>query len=589
MDDDTDYEDETEEEEGKSSPTTGDQEDEEERKEEEDPEKVLSECMELFKRGDFIMEPDIIVQLKRFFSAEGSPETVIDLLCSNYSAVAQTGNLLAEMLCTSGMQTTEVQSLIEDHLKEMVMKHFDPKMADGIFKDESGTPDWLTEMIDHPTWRSLVYKLAEDYPDCLMLSFAIKLISDAGHQGEITSISTASQQLEVFARIMKTFVFNFLSGGEEKIEKNLRDFTKMVCHSEHTLLYSSALLHILSQESKGGFNIKRLFQEITRSALQAGHDATPIIMALNGAWNHPRASQALSAMLAKNQLNPADITILHKIYSSNDPPPVDLLRIPQLLDLLLDALFKPGSRIHPEHKPKYIFLLAFASSVYETPLGRKGSASKKSNVIRDELKQTISAIERVSVICTEKKMGSNELLAELNTLYNCIKISPVVSLGIVQWVKYTVMEKNYFQLATEHTPLHLALLDEVSASHSTLHSKVLDLLIHLFESPAEDLDVLVYMEVKKMLIDRMVHLLSKGCVMPVISYIKTCFQKQDTDVSLIRYFVTEVLDVVSPPYTQEFVNLFLPLVENPEVTGKMSIESEAALVSQFVNHCKSMT
>ena len=30
-------------------------------------------------------------------------------------------------------------------------------------------------MIEHPTWRSLIYKLAEDYPDCLMLTFTIKV------------------------------------------------------------------------------------------------------------------------------------------------------------------------------------------------------------------------------------------------------------------------------------------------------------------------------------------------------------------------------------------------------------------------------
>lgn len=37
------------------------------------------------------------------------------------------------------------------------------------------TPAWLTEMIEHPTWRSLIYKLAEEYPDCLMLTFTIKV------------------------------------------------------------------------------------------------------------------------------------------------------------------------------------------------------------------------------------------------------------------------------------------------------------------------------------------------------------------------------------------------------------------------------
>jgi len=30
-------------------------------------------------------------------------------------------------------------------------------------------------MIEHPTWRSLIYRLAEEYPDCLMLTFTIKV------------------------------------------------------------------------------------------------------------------------------------------------------------------------------------------------------------------------------------------------------------------------------------------------------------------------------------------------------------------------------------------------------------------------------
>lgn len=76
---------------------------------------------------------------------------------------------------------------------------------------------------------------------------------------------------------MKTFVLNFLTGGEEKIEKNLADFAKMAANSEHTLLYSSALLHILSQETKGGSNIKRLFQEISSDALKK-YVSTPLFL-----------------------------------------------------------------------------------------------------------------------------------------------------------------------------------------------------------------------------------------------------------------------------------------------------------------------
>lgn len=120
----------------------------------------------------------------------------------------------------------DVQSAVENNLKNMIIKYFDPKKADTIFSDEtSGTPAWLTEMIGHPTWRNLIYKLAEDYPECLMLTFTVKLISDAGFQSEITSISTASQQLEVFSRILKTSINTFLDNGVEKLNQNLMEFT----------------------------------------------------------------------------------------------------------------------------------------------------------------------------------------------------------------------------------------------------------------------------------------------------------------------------------------------------------------------------
>ncbi|XP_076370703.1 negative elongation factor complex member TH1 isoform X2 [Tachypleus tridentatus] len=542
---------------------------------------IQQECVEKFSSQDFIMEPGIFLQLKSFFQSGGNPEQVVDLLSGNYQAIAQTANLLAEWLIMAGMKISEVQALVEDHLKQMVIKHFDPKKADSIFTDEGETPAWLTEMIEHPTWRSLIYKLAEDYPDCLMLNFTIKLISDAGFQAEITSISTASQQLEVFSRILKTSISNSLEGGEEEMEKILPEFTKMVCHGEHTYLYSQALLHQLSQEPRGGSNIKRLSQEICKYAQQNGHDATPITMALNGAAANPRACQALSAMLSKNALNPADITVLYKIYQVAEPPPVELLRVPQFLDLLMDSLFKPGTKLNPDHKPKYIYLLAYAASVYETY--KKGT---RKTLNKDELKATTQAVEKVHMICNEKK-GSSELIAELNTLYQCIRF-PVVALGVVRWVDYTVSEKSYFKLSTEHTPLHLQLLDEVSTCHTTLHQKVLDLLIRLFESPQEELDVLVQLEMKKMLLDRMVHLLSRGCVFPVINYIKTCWHRQDTDVSLIRYFVTEVLDIIAAPYTPEFIQLFLPLVENEEITGGMRNEGENDPITEFVLHCKTI-
>ncbi|CAH0383645.1 unnamed protein product [Bemisia tabaci] len=546
----------------------------------ENPQEVLKECLEKFSTPDYIMEPGIFSQLKKYFQAGGNPEQVIELLSQNYKAVAQMANLVAEWLILGGVKVHDVQAMVENHLKDMILKTFDPKKADTIFSEEGETPAWLTEMIEHKTWRSLIYRLAEEYPDCLMLNFTIKLISDAGFQGEITSISTAAQQIEVFSRVLKTSISGFLQATEDW-QSSVEECAKMVCHGQHTFVYSLVLLQVLSQEPKGGFNMKRLAQEITKCAQNNHQDVTPIIMALNGAASYAQACSALSSMLSRNSLNPADILMLFRNYSGQDPPPVELIRTPQFLELLADALFKPGVKLNQEHKPKYIYLLAYAASVVEVPASKKTGPRK---IIKEELKPTMQAVEKVHNICNTNK-SSSELIAEINTLYHCIRY-PVVSVGVVRWVECTVTEPSYFKLCTEHTPIHLALLDEVVSCHSLLHHTVLKLFIQLFESKQDELEILVQLELRKMLLDRMVNLLCRGCVVPVVKYIKQCWKRGDTDISLIRYFVTEVLEAIAPPYTPEFVQLFLPIVENEEITGTMRGEGENDTVSEFIVHCK---
>ncbi|XP_044153408.1 negative elongation factor C/D [Bufo gargarizans] len=553
----------------------------EEYAEAEDDAEVQQECLQKLSSRDYIMEPAIFNTLKRYFQAGGSPENVIQLLSENYTAVAQTVNLLAEWLIHSGVEPIQVQETVENHLKSLLIKHFEPRKADSIFTEEGETPAWLEQMIAHTTWRDLFYKLAEAHPDCLMLNFTVKLISDAGYQGEITSVSTACQQLEVFSRVLRTSLATILDGGEENLEKNLPEFAKMVCHGEHTYLFAQAIMSILAQEEQGGSAMRRIAQEVQRFAHEKGHDASQITLALGTAASYPRACQALGAMLSKGALNPADITVLYKMFTSMDSPPVELIRVPAFLDLFMQSLFKPGAKINQDHKHKYIHILAYAAGVVET-----WKKNKRVNINKDELKSTSKAIETVHNLCCNENKGASELVAELGTLYQCIRY-PVVAMGVLKWVDWTVSEPRYFQLQTDHTPVHLALLDEISTCHQLLHPQVLQLLIKLFETEHSQLDVMEQLELKKTLLDRMVHLLSRGYVLPVVTYIRRCLEKLNTDISLIRYFVTEVLDVIAPPYTSDFVQLFLPILENESIAGTIKTEGEHDPVTEFIAHCKS--
>jgi len=71
------------------------------------------------------------------------------------------------------------------------------------------------------------------------------LISDAGYQGEITSVSTACHQIEVFSRVLRTSITSFLEGGEDAVEKNLPEFTVSSCFLGSCILVAKGSMQIM--------------------------------------------------------------------------------------------------------------------------------------------------------------------------------------------------------------------------------------------------------------------------------------------------------------------------------------------------------
>ncbi len=45
-------------------------------------------------------------------------------------------NVMIEWLHAAGFRKREIQGVVEEHLKTLIMKHFDPKKADLIFTEE---------------------------------------------------------------------------------------------------------------------------------------------------------------------------------------------------------------------------------------------------------------------------------------------------------------------------------------------------------------------------------------------------------------------------------------------------------------------
>jgi len=548
----------------------------------EDNQQIIAECKKSFESKDFIMEPIAGQTVRKYLNAGGAPEEFMTLLSDNYDGIAQAANLVADWLIVAGASVQEVQEIVEKQLKDLIIKYFDPSKADSIFSGSGQPPSWIEEMIAHAPWRMMFYELAEKFPDCLMLNFTIKLISDAGYQSEIGAMSSACSQIDVFSKVLHTTILRYLNASQEGQPFVVDDLVKSACHGKMTYLYTQCLLSQAETnlgEQPARAYIRRLAQELAKGALESGHNTWCLQLIGLGSGAQPRFFSSLLSVLEKKTLNPGDVTVLYKAYTSPQPPSVDLLRIPLFLDLLIRILFKPGSSINPEHQAKYTFLLGYATSVWETV------EDGESMTDTSELNMTVQAIERVHSVCV-KDVGAASLqtTAEVGLLYQCIR-HPVVAMGLMTWVEECLSEKNYPIVITEPTPLQIVLLDEVSSCHPLQHKMVLNLLTSFFSRSYKDLDTLVELEFKKTVLDRMIHLLSRGYVLPVVAFVKECMDSQTTDVSLLRHFVVEVLEMIAPPYSPAFIDIFLPIVSNSEITGTIQTADKEDDVSLFLAHC----
>ena len=84
-------------------------------------------------------------------------------------------------------------------------------------------------------------------------------------------------------------------------------------------------------------------------------------------------------------------------------------------ELLVQALFRPDITVNPDHKDKYIYLLAYAASVHEET-GVDGRVP-----IKEELSLTQEAIESAHGICSSANDSHTELLTNMATLFATLR------------------------------------------------------------------------------------------------------------------------------------------------------------------------
>ena len=75
-----------------------------------------------------------------------------------------------------------------------------------------------------------------------------------------------------------------------------------------------------------------------------------------------------------------------------------------------------------------------------------------------------------------------------------------------------------------------------------------------------------------------------GCdyVMPVLELISRMYDEGKIDVSLVRHFGVEVLDLVDEPFSDDFIRYVLPIVTKTEVFDQNTL-LKYPQITQFID------
>lgn len=161
--------------------------------------------------------------------------------------------------------------------------------------------------------------------------------------------------------------------------------------------------------------------------------------------------------------------------------------------MLINYFFEPSAKPNPEHKDKYLFLLAYATTVSEIY-----NCDERISILKDNLEKTQNSIHTAYNICQENK-ASSDLLGDLTELLKTIS-DPIVAIGILRWVELIIVDPSYFKLNTDGSPIHLIMLDEIVEIHPLMHRRVFTLLNKLFLTSFTDLDNLIQVDIFSFLI-----------------------------------------------------------------------------------------
>ncbi|KAI9139811.1 TH1 protein, partial [Paraphysoderma sedebokerense] len=532
-----------------------------------DPPPVSLQALEtILNEPDSILEPSIESSIGQYIAAGGQVEQIITSLSDSYVGAAELCNFTREVLEHDlNLESSEWET-IEQNINEIFidafLEGFDPELVDSKYMhSDEGPPQNLQMMVKHRSWRQALYKLAEKYPHCLFINYAIQMTVSLGYQNEIAKVSTASNFLNVFNDIVVNSLSQLdtlLRGSNEpgsiqanmdKLNSLVAEFAKSCCQTEQTYTYTAILLQTMMDESqKSGerghryFILKRLLQEMQNyvlhrsdSAMQSEIAKLHYFVTLPASQSSKDAAEAIANIVSAGSTRPGEILLLCDMYNKtgrfqNIPvPEVEYLRNPRFLDILINDLFISKSKISQNHRDRYLNLLAFSIATMQ-------SSATDSEIDKTHFQTTFDAIKKLDNVLLKVDVNGGNVNANviktcLVGLMDCLDETALTSSVILKWLdtwaktNFKIMISILFDPAVQVTPSNsnnaipivYLLLDEIAYLHPLLRQQVLQIYQSFMDHVVSQSDKIDISNPQiRTLFNRLVHLVTLGYCLPVL-------------------------------------------------------------------------
>eukprot|EP00624_Nannochloropsis_granulata_P004434 evm.model.NODE_31977_length_99932_cov_29.870142.15 len=242
--------------------------------------------------------------------------------------------------------------------------------------------------------------------------------------------------------------------------------------------------------------------------------------------------------------------------------PLVYLRHPQLLDLLVKAIFDPKKRLDTaSRRASACQILTVAST-----------ALFDGSVDREEADALYQGLRTASTLLADEEMLTWNMSTSSMppSLKGLLRAHPVVAMGFLHWLRVTIQDPEFHNSRqfNEVMSVLMRLLQFLVTERPLHHPAIFEALKALLTlKPTESSFNIIKM--KRQALQCCVFLMSRGFVLPVLAFFHRILPEMDH--ALVRYFVGVTLVAAQPPYSPVFARALASLLR--EVVVRKALKS----------------